>query len=397
MKPLNLSRQTGNIKLTGLDLWQPTFPQLCRAFSTPKIDNDKLNAGYYLRCAGTKRGNETVDDTAYLFVLDGDSRIDINGNIVAGAVNPLVVHMMLNHLNLDHFIYTSHSNKGFHMAKCDVMPFWKYRVLIPVTYTRHQLPALLDWLFARFHENDVMLANVKENASWAQAWFNPCVPPEQAHLFQTWWRVGGKSLDKTDTAEWFEPAPHFDVERIYNKWLAKQQSPVNHSITTLSSQKPIVVMSANPIEAFNASFSVHDVLIRNGYKQQGKRYLHPNSVSKIAGVRILERGAFSDSNDALNDGRCHDAFDCYRLLECGGDMKAALNWNADLTKANQRAFYESKNTPLDNVDITPFIDKVKMQNPQQSETVTGLRYSVQLPSFENFLGSQAQISTAVTV
>ena len=66
---LNLSRQTGNIKLTGLDLWQSTFPELCRAFSTPKIDNDKLNAGYFLRCAGTKRGNETVADTADLLIL----------------------------------------------------------------------------------------------------------------------------------------------------------------------------------------------------------------------------------------------------------------------------------------------------------------------------------------
>jgi hypothetical protein len=38
-----------------------------------------------------------------------------------------------------------------------------------------------------------------------------------------------------------------------------------------------------------------------------------------------------------------------------------------------------------------------VQNPQQNNSATGLRYSVQLPSFENFLGSQAQISTAVTV
>ena len=94
-------------------------------------------------------------------------------------------------------------------------------------------------------------------------------------------------------------------------------------------------------DKLNAGFSVHDVLIRNGYKQQGKRYLHPNSASKIAGVRILDTGrAYSDSSDSLNDGKSHDAFDCYRLLECGGDMKAALNWNRELTKQNQRAFYE---------------------------------------------------------
>lgn len=341
---IEISHNDGNIKLTGLLPLQLTFAQLCRAFSTPKIETDKLNAGYFLRCAGTKRGNETVADTASLLILDGDSRIDIHGNIVAGAVNPLVVHMMLNHLKIDHFIYTSHSNEGYQSGKCDVMPYWKYRVLIPCTYTREQLPALLEWIFSRFHENDVMLANVKENSSWAQAWFKPAVHPDRAHLFKTWWRVGGITLDKTDVSTWFEPAENFDVERIYNEWLSKQNSPVNHSITTLSTV-PVTNLSANPIEAFNASFSVHDVLIRNQYKQQGKRYLHPNSSSKVAGVRILDTGrAYSDSSDSLNDGKSHDAFDCYRLLECGGDMRTALNWNADLTKANQRAFYDVPKT-----------------------------------------------------
>jgi hypothetical protein len=38
----------------------------------------------------------------------------------------------------------------------------------------------------------------------------------------------------------------------------------------------------------------------------------------------------------LNDGNVHDAFDCYRLLECGGNQDTALNFNAELTKYNQR-------------------------------------------------------------
>ena len=301
------------------------------------------------------------------------------------------LHLLLNWLNIDHFMYTSHSHTKAHGFDDGVN---KYRVLIPVTYTRQQLPALLSWLFDRMTDNGIELVNVKENASWAQAWFMPCMPMERAHLFKTWWRVGGKSSNHIEGFE-LEPAPPFDVAKICADYQNKQ-SLVNELPTV--ARVPMVNLSANPIEAFNASFSVHDVLIRNGYKQQGKRYLHPNSASKIAGVRILDTGrAYSDSSDSLNDGKSHDAFDCYRLLECGGDMKAALNWNRELTKQNQRAFYESKNTPLDDVDITPFIDKIKMQNPQQSETVTGLRYSVQLPSFENFLGSQAQISTATTV
>jgi hypothetical protein len=65
---LNLSRNTGHIKLTGLESWTPTFPKMCRTFYAPKIDDDKLNAGWYLRCAGTKRGNDTVSDTASLLI-----------------------------------------------------------------------------------------------------------------------------------------------------------------------------------------------------------------------------------------------------------------------------------------------------------------------------------------
>ena len=369
---IKISRNTGNIKLTWLDLWQPTFQQLCRAFSTPKIDNDKLNAGYFLRCTGTKRGNETVADTADLLILDGDSRIGIDGTVTNGAVNPMELHLLLNWLNIDHFMYTSHSHTKAHGFDDGVN---KYRVLIPVTYTRQQLPALLSWLFDRMTDNGIELVNVKENSSWAQAWFMPCMPMERAHLFKTWWRVGGKSSNPIEGFE-LEPAPPFDVAKICADYQNKQ-SLVNESIPTIApvARVPMANLSANPIEAFNANFSVHDVLIRNQYKQQGKRYLHPNSASKIAGVRILDTGrAYSDSSDSLNDGKSHDAFDCYRLLECGGDMKAALNWNRELTKQNQRAFYEVP----------------EPKNPHLENQNVGLRKLVESPSVKGFRPSNSQ-------
>ena len=335
---LNISHNDGNIKLTGLLPLNLTFPQLCRAFSTPKVTPSKLDSGYFLRCAGTKRGNETVADTAHLLILDGDSRIGIDGTVTNGAVNPMELHLLLNWLNIDHFIYTSHSHTKAHGFDVGVN---KYRVLIPVTYTRQQLPALLNWLFDRMADNGIELVNVKENKSWSQAWFKPAVAPERAHLFKTWWRVGGKSSNHIEGFE-LEPAEPFDVAKICADYQNKQ-SLVNELPTIAPvARVPLTNLSANPIVEFNANFSVHDVLIRNQYKQQGKRYLHPNSASKIAGVRILDAGrAYSDSSDSLNDGKSHDAFDCFRLLECGGDMKAALNWNRDLTKANQRAFYEN--------------------------------------------------------
>jgi hypothetical protein len=308
-----------------------------------RVITDKLSSGYFTRCViNGARNNENAADIADILILDGDSRIGIDGTVTNGAVNPQHVHLILNHLNIDHFMYTSHSHD---------VGLNKYRVIIPCQYTREQLPVLLTWIFERLHENDVDLVNVKENSSWAQAWFLPSVHPERQHLFQIWWRVGGKESNPMPSIE-FEPAPPFDVDKICADYQNKQ-SLVNE-LPTLA-RVPVTNLSANPIEAFNASFSVHDVLIRNGYKQQGKRYLHPNSSSKVAGVRILDNGrVYSDSNDALNDGKSHDAFDCYRLLECGGDMRHALNWCSDITRANQRAFFEvpePKNPHLENQNV----------------------------------------------
>ena len=82
----------------------------------------------------------------------------------------------------------------------------------------------------------------------------------------------------------------------------------------------------NPIAEFNQAYRGADVLIRNGYQEVGKdRFIRPNSSSKAAGAVILDNCAdgiervFSYGGDALNDGFAHDAFDCMRLLEYGGE------------------------------------------------------------------------------
>ena len=79
-----------------------------------------------------------------------------------------------------------------------------------------------------------------------------------------------------------------------------------------------------PIQEFNQSFGVADVLIRNGYIQAGKnRFIRPGSDSKAPGAVILKckdgiERVYSHGGDVLNDGFAHDAFDCFRLLEHGG-------------------------------------------------------------------------------
>lgn len=104
----------------------------------------------------------------------------------------------------------------------------------------------------------------------------------------------------------------------------------------------------NPIEEFNQAKGVTSVLLNNGYTQLGSdRFIRPGSESKAPGVVILRNCAdgvervFSHGGDALNDSYAHDAWDCYRLLECGGDFTQALNWNPEITKHNQRLYMKA--------------------------------------------------------
>tara|TARA_R110002073_G_scaffold229828_1_gene390743 strand:- start:1418 stop:3367 length:1950 start_codon:yes stop_codon:yes gene_type:complete len=90
--------------------------------------------------------------------------------------------------------------------------------------------------------------------------------------------------------------------------------------------------STSLIDEFNSQHSVDTILLRNGYEAIGDRFLAPGSTSGIPGVlRSLEcndgreRVYSNHGNDPLNDDYSHDPFDCYRILECEGDFKRALN------------------------------------------------------------------------
>ncbi|MEC5386416.1 primase-helicase family protein [Uliginosibacterium sp. H3] len=89
--------------------------------------------------------------------------------------------------------------------------------------------------------------------------------------------------------------------------------------------------SVNVIDAYNAKNSVTAVLERCGYIPKGPgRWMHPDSGTGVPGVRLLsatgevERVFSSHSKCKLADEHSHDAFDCFRILEHGGDRTAAL-------------------------------------------------------------------------
>lgn len=237
-------------------------------------------------------------------IIDGDSRIVTDtGEIISGAVSPDLVHIVLSDLGINHCIYSSFSNDT---------DYPKYRVIIPCTYTREQLPILLNWIFEQLHNNGVMLADVKENRTWSQAWYFPRVPAqERLNLFVFLQFSKGENLN---------------ADAITQDWLKNNPQPEPTEPPPLKPKQPINETNGrrNPIKEFNQSFSVHDVLMGNGYTFKKGAYLRPNSDSGIAGVKLclnckdgIER-VYSHGGDKLNDGFAHDAFDCFRLLSIAG-------------------------------------------------------------------------------
>jgi len=79
---------------------------------------------------------------------------------------------------------------------------------------------------------------------------------------------------------------------------------------------------------FNQEVGVRAVLLRNGYDRDPHsafKFRHPDSTSGLYGLTIYPDGhVYSfNANDLLYDRRPHTAFDCMRLLECGGSWAKA--------------------------------------------------------------------------
>jgi hypothetical protein len=86
------------------------------------------------------------------------------------------------------------------------------------------------------------------------------------------------------------------------------------------------------IGQFNAQHAVGEILERNGYIRHGaRRWLRPESMTGVAGVVLLPAGdaVWSHGGGALADDRPHDAFDCFRILEHGDDLRAAVRGAAE--------------------------------------------------------------------
>ncbi len=80
------------------------------------------------------------------------------------------------------------------------------------------------------------------------------------------------------------------------------------------------------ITKFNTDHTIDEMLSRNGYKQQGNRWVSPTSSTGMAGVIIMDgddgiQRAYS--HHSSDEWELETAFGIYAILEHGGDMQRA--------------------------------------------------------------------------
>lgn len=119
------------------------------------------------------------------------------------------------------------------------------------------------------------------------------------------------------------------------------------------------------IDAFNAAYTVQDILLQAGYDQKGNTFRHPNSESGSFSASVKSERVHSlSSNDLLytggEGGGAHDAFSAFTVLFHDGDQDAALkeagnNWvmigSESWNTVKQREYAQQKNNATFESDI----------------------------------------------
>jgi hypothetical protein len=291
-------------------------------FKTPEIG--PKDGPYFCRCGFTdnRRHSESQQD-GYLIILDADSSIDPDtGETVQGAPDPVLVHEILQQLDITHCIYSSWSNGQKNKGT-------RYRVLIPALLScQEDLGAAVGWLVNLIQSEGTMLADVKENHAFPQAWYLPRVPDEAARAAYVLLEHDGLQDFPLDQArDWYRA-------QVEQQQKAEAEIQADLDAATYDPE--------SPISKFNAMAGpevLHKLLLKNGYTFHGAsgtgdgksyRYMRPGSTSETPGVKLFKDGrgtwrvmSWHGADDPLS-ARSQDAFGLLTVLECSGDEDKAL-------------------------------------------------------------------------
>jgi|GEM_PF-2288989 P4 family phage/plasmid primase-like protien len=174
---IDLSTSVGSVDNTNLEFKTVSWDKLCLILKSPPVGEKE---GSYI-CAGRfdndYRNSKNMQYPHDFFILDGDSTL-INNKPVKGAPDPALVHKALKELNLQHIIFSTHSNKSVNDK------YHRYRVLIPVQIaSKDELEACINWVIAKLHNSGAMLEDATENMTQGIPWFLPRVTKDNKDCY----------------------------------------------------------------------------------------------------------------------------------------------------------------------------------------------------------------------
>jgi hypothetical protein len=298
------------------------WDDLVDRFRSPEIG--PKDGSYICRCtfSDNHRHSETQQD-GYLVILDADSSIDpATGETVQGAPDPALVHEVLQHQDITHCIYSSWSNGQKNKGT-------RYRVLIPaLLLCQEDLDAAVGWLMDLIQSEGAMLADVKENHAFPQAWYLPRVPHEAARAAYVLLEHDGlQDFPLNQARDWYRA-------QVEQQQKAEAEIQADLGASTYDPESPI-----GKFNAMAGPEDIHKLLLENGYTfhaasgtgdGRSYRYMRPGSTSLTPGVKVFKdrRGtwrvmSWHGADDPLS-ARSQDAFGLLTVLECGGDQDKAL-------------------------------------------------------------------------
>ncbi len=139
-----------------------------------------------------------------------------------------------------------------------------------------------------------------------------------AHTANYALRTAGLRLDYLERDFDDRPLDTFSRRKLFSAMGSEFQNWVTH-------QRVFEV-----IDVFNAAHDIAAILETHGYARRGKRFAAPDT-SHGAGVVLLDDGRVfcHHQGDPLNSEHALDTFDVYRLLDHGGDYRAAVKAAAE--------------------------------------------------------------------
>jgi hypothetical protein len=180
--------------------------------------------------------------------------------------------------------------------------------------------------------SDWMLSQKIFNAKLQELSIEPDTAAERsAQLCYLPNRGGYYDKDNWRAGEFFKPlvvwAEEIEIERV-------KLQKARMELEELSANRCATVRAGTGlIQAFNDSFTPHDILIKAGYSQRGNTFCHPESAggSYSANVRLNEFGVLRVNTLSTSDplwlegsNSAHDSFSCFTVLVHNGDINKAL-------------------------------------------------------------------------